>query len=272
MDAAHVGLLLGLASPGFLIAQKPTCLVIGSGRAGDSSAVAVKCIRHDDDAVARSRAAREQLLAVWASALGIGARVRDVKEVPNFSCILMDMAMLDLSKMARCGLGVPFADVQRAWSDAFELVGPASPLCRRKRLVCSDLKAANFLVYKNETGSLPGYRVKLGDFDPRFWSKAGSSREAGTFNQFVLMANTLLLTERAVWSYLPPVAGVLLKHAVLRRPSLISVLAARPSMLRKGPLHYAVKRGHAPVDSREDPLSELLRALEAAAKLHRIKL
>lgn len=201
------------------------------------------------------RAQRERDLAHWAAKHELGPPILRHAVLPLAACLVMPCAETDLQLFwHRRARAAPLAVTRRLWRDAFVLA-TAGPLCE-KLWLGADLKPANLLLYRDSSD----WRVRLNDFDARFWRRAAdSAASARLANSVVLLSNSLfLLPLPALVPHLPDTAVALLRRLLREDPALLTMLHEILPWLRRGLLHY----------SRAPDLAAHLALLRERAALH----
>jgi len=213
--------------------------------------VAVKCI----PAAESRRSLQEQRLAKWAGEVGLGPRVHATQCFSVHACIVMAFAPMDLRTVMVRADAYSFATLRRLWEQAFGLA--ASRHLRKKRLVCSDLKPANLLVFNNEDDAAPACRlasrlspslhdaeVRLNDFDPAFWGRASTAVSASCFNVLTLLSNSLFLgadSHASLLAFLPEASLVVARRALARDERVLAVFREREELCRRVPLRTGAR-------------------------------
>lgn len=245
--------------------------VVFKAQSQQASVVAVKCVRVEQAAQQR-RAEREHQLACLAAKLGVGPPVLRTERTSTEACMVMACAATDLRALLARAHHFRLHEMRRFWGDAFALVVDRR-LCAR-RLICSDLKPANVLVFDSSdphrttrAGGVPlpassSVELRLNDFDPVFWKQAvgASHLAAAAFNAFALLSNSVVLHGRCA-GYLPDAAIDLLAHA--RRGELADVIERHELLCRRGLYHYAG------LECSSSPRLDLIARLQSVVGLRR---
>jgi len=189
--------------------------------------VAVKCLEAGSEAALR-RARREHALAAWAAGAGLGPMVLAASAEAPPAFMVMSCAACDLRR-ALAEARTP-AETRALWAAAFALA--ADERLARRRLVCSDLKPANLLLFREADGG----QLRLNDFDPAFWGRAEGAREAAAFNVLALASNSLFVGDARV-ADLPDAAAAVARRA--GGAALRQALARLDALCRRGLYHYA---------------------------------
>jgi hypothetical protein len=250
---------------------------------------------------ARRRVRRELLLARWASDRGLGAPVLGSECAEDVAVLLMEQACDDLERFhARRSPPPPFPLLRELWRAAFALVRDGRLVSQR--LVCADLKPSNLLIFaepsaagasaQDDDRALPAaaacdfatavkrgrgvrsrrdaaLRLRLADFDPRFWARVESRQAAARLNAVFLLANSVFWRPQSrLGAFLPQEALELAAALRRREPSLLALLRRHEGLLRKGPMHYhGARTGVKCAD-----LEQLLLALDDALSCHALPL
>ena len=229
--------------------------------------VAVKCI----PAASSRRSLQEQRLAKWAGEVGLGPQVHATQSFSAHACIVMAFAPMDLRSVMARAEAYPFAALRRLWAQAFGLA--ASRHLRKKKLICSDLKPANLLVFSDEetapacrlanrlSSSLADAEVRLNDYDPAFWGRVSTAVSASCFNVLTLLSNSLFLgadSRASPLAFFPEAALAVARHALARDERVLAGFREREELCRRGAFRYAQAR------DLEDYLGRLDAALGSA--------
>jgi len=248
----------------------------------------------------RRRVRRELLLARWASDRGLGAPVLGSECAEDVAVLLMEQACDDLERFHARRSPPPFPLLRELWRAAFALVRDGRLVSQR--LVCADLKPSNLLIFaeagaadaaSQDARALPvaaaagdiaaavkrgrgvrsqhdaALRLRLADFDPRFWARVESQQAAARLNAVFLLANSVFWRPQSrLGPFLPQEALELAAALRRREPSLLALLRRHEGLLRKGPMHYYGARTGVKCAS----LEQLLLALDEALSCHALPL
>jgi len=251
---------------------------------------------------ARRRVRRELLLARWASDRGLGAPVLGSECAEDVAVLLMEQACDDLERFhTRRSPPPPFPLLRELWRAAFALVRDGRLVSQR--LVCADLKPSNLLIFaepsaadasSQDANALPAaaaaagdiaaavkrgrgvrsrhdaaLRLRLADFDPRFWARVESQQAAARLNTVFLLANSVFWRPQSrLGPFLPQEALELAAALRRREPSLLALLRRHEGLLRRGPMHYYGARTGVKCAG----LEQLLLALDDALSCHALPL
>ena len=228
---------------------------------------------------AKDRVIRELCLAEWASVQRVGAPVLSVNALPQAALLTMDLAAGDLEGLLRLRQTVSYPFIKTVFQDAFSLVTDTRLVNRG--LVCSDLKPANFLLFSKDPQSCIAFElasiikkggrstrglvmeVRLGDFDPYFWTCV-DVKDAACLNRFVLLANCVLWRPPyKLGPYLPPEAFEMARAVSCRDATLLATLSKYSRLLQRGPFHYATRLG-----KHVSSLDDFLLVLQDSLRVH----
>lgn len=215
---------------------------------------ALKCFLHTPDEGGKRAVEKEAEIAEWAAQQQLGVPIHGVLQGPRTTILVMAKASTDFERLLQSCHRLPYALVKELFLQAFRLASHERLI--ERRLVCADLKPANFLVHAAhktysvsdladvvKRGDVPKgcrFELRLADFDPFFWSEVSDDDVVALLNTFVLLANCALWkTAIKLGPYLPSEALKLAAAVQNRESSLVRALTKHRRLLSRGPFYYS---------------------------------